>query len=44
MANVFSSDADADFEGFLEENRGICMPQAAEKTTPDALPNWAALP
>ena len=31
MANVFSSDANADFEGFLEENREICMPQAAEK-------------
>jgi len=43
-ANAFPSDADADFEGFLEGNRGICMPQAAEKITPDAPPNWAALP
>jgi len=44
MANVFLSDANADFEGFLEGNREICMPQAAEKITPDAPPNWAALP
>lgn len=27
-----SSDANADFEGLLEGNRGICMPQMAEKT------------
>ena len=28
----FSSDANADFEGLLEGNREIYMPQAAEKT------------
>ena len=39
MANVFLSDANADFEGFLEGNREICMPQAAEKITPGAPPN-----
>ena len=40
----FSSDANADFEGLLEVNRGICMPQMAEKTEPDAPPNCAVLP
>ena len=40
----FSSDANANFEGLLEVNRGICMPQMAEKTEPDAPPNCAALP
>ena len=40
----FSSDANANFEGLLEVNRGICMPQMAEKTSPDAPPNCAALP
>jgi len=40
----FSSDANANFEGLLEVNRGICMPQMAEKTSPDAPPNWAVLP
>ncbi len=42
MANGFSSDAD--FEGLLEANQGICMPQMAEKTTPDAPLNCAAPP
>ena len=27
----FSSDANANSEGLLEVNRGICMPQMAEK-------------
>ena len=40
----FSSDANADFEGLLEVNRGICMPQMAEKTEPDAPPNCAVVP
>ena len=31
MANAFSSDANADFEGLLEGNREIYIPQAAEK-------------
>ena len=42
MANGFSSDAD--FEGLLEANQGICMPQMAEKTTPDEHLNCAAPP
>ena len=37
----FSSDANANFEGLLEVNRGICMPQMAEKTSPDAPPSCA---
>ena len=40
----FSTDANANFEGLLEVNRGICMPQMAEKTSPDAPPNCAVLP
>ena len=40
----FSSDANANFEGLLEVNRGICMPQMAEKTEPDVPPNCAVLP
>ena len=40
----FSSDANANFEGLLEVNREICMPQMAEKTSPDAPPNCAVLP
>ena len=40
----FSSDANANFEGLLEVNRGICMPQMAERTSPDAPPNCAVLP
>ena len=40
----FSSDANADSEGLLEVNRGICMPQMAEKTEPDVPPNCAVLP
>ncbi|MDY2768891.1 MAG: hypothetical protein SOU13_03070, partial [Eubacteriales bacterium] len=40
----FSSDANANFEGLLEVNRGICMPQMAEKTSPDAPPNCAVVP
>ena len=39
MKNAFLSDVNADFEILLEENREICMPQAAKKTTPDAPPN-----
>ena len=38
----FSSDAN--FEGLLEVNREICMPQMAEKTSPDAPPNFAVVP
>ena len=40
----FSSDANANFEGLLEVNREICMPQMAEKTSPDAPPNCAVMP
>jgi len=40
----FSSDANANFEGLLEVNRGICVPQMAEKTSPDAPPNCAVSP
>jgi hypothetical protein len=40
----FSSDANANFEGLLEVNRGICMPQMAEKASPDAPPNCAVVP
>ena len=40
----FSSDANANFEGLLEVNREICMPQMAEKTSPDAPPNCAMAP
>jgi hypothetical protein len=40
----FSSDANANFEGLLEVNRGICMPQMAEKTSSDAPPNCAVVP
>ena len=40
----FSSDANANFEGLLEVNRGICMPQMAEKTSPDVPPNCAVVP
>ena len=40
----FSSDANANFEGLLAVNRGICMPQMAEKTSTDAPPNCAVVP
>ena len=40
----FSSEANENFEGLLEVNREIFMPQMAEKTSPDALPNCAAVP
>ena len=40
----FSSDANANFEGLLEVNREICMPQMTEKTSPDAPLNCAVLP
>ncbi len=40
----FSSDANANFEGLLEVNRGICMPQMAEKTSSDAPPSCAVSP
>ena len=40
----FSSDANANFEGLLDVNQEICMPQIAEKTSPDAPPNCAAVP
>jgi len=40
----FSSDANANFEGLLAVHRGICMPQMAEKTSPDAPPNCAVVP
>ena len=40
----FSSDANANFEGLLEVNREICMPQMAEKTSTDAPPNCAVVP
>ncbi len=40
----FSSDANANFEGLLDVNREICMPQMAEKTSPDAPPSCAVLP
>ena len=41
MASVFSSEAA--FEGLPEADRGVCMPQTAEKTAPDAPLNCAAL-
>jgi hypothetical protein len=40
----FSSDTNANFEDLLAVNRGICMPQMAEKTSPDAPPNCAVVP
>jgi hypothetical protein len=40
----FSSDTNANFEDLLAVNRGICMPQMAEKTAPDAPPNCAVVP
>jgi hypothetical protein len=40
----FSSDANANFEGLLAVHRGICIPQMAEKTSPDAPPNCTAAP
>ena len=40
----FSSDANANSEGLLDVNRGSCMPQMAEKTSPDAPPNCAVSP
>ena len=40
----FSSDANANFEGLLEVNRGIFMPQMVEKASPDAPPNCAVVP
>jgi len=44
MAILFSSNANADFEGLLDAKRGIRMPQAAEKTVPAAPPNLAVRP
>ena len=41
---IFSSDANANSEGLLAVNRGICMPQMAEKASPDAPPNCAVVP
>ena len=35
--------SDANFEGLLEVNRGICMPQMAEKTSPDVPPDCAVV-
>ena len=40
----FSSDANANFEGLLDVNREICMPQMAEKASPDAPSNCAVVP
>ena len=40
----FSSDANANFEGLLEVNREIYMPQMAEKTSPDVPLNCAVAP
>ena len=40
----FSSDANANFEGLLDVNREICMPQMAEKTSADAPPSCAVVP
>ena len=40
----FSSDANANSEGLLAVNQGICMPQMAEKASPDAPPNCAVVP
>jgi hypothetical protein len=40
----FSSDTNANFEDLLAVNRGICMPQMAEKTSPAAPPNCAVVP
>ena len=40
----FSTDANANFEGLLEVNREICMPQMAEKMSPDPLPNCEVAP
>jgi hypothetical protein len=40
----FSSDTNANFEDLLAVNRGICMLQMAEKTSPDAPPNCAVVP
>jgi len=40
----FSSDTNANFEDLLSVNRGICMPQMAEKTSQDAPPNCAVVP
>ena len=40
----FSSDANANFEGLLDVNREICMPQMAEKISPDVPPNCAVVP
>ena len=40
----FSSDANANFEGLLEVNREIRMPQMAEKASPNAPLNCAVAP
>jgi len=40
----FLSDENANFKGLLAVNREICMPQMAEKTSPDAPPNCAVVP
>ena len=40
----FSSDANANFEGLLEVNREIFMPQMVEKTSPDVPPNCTVVP
>ena len=39
-----SSDANANFEGLLEVNREIYMPQMVEKALPDVPLNCAVLP
>ena len=40
----FPSDANENFKGLLEVNREICMPQMAEKTSPDVPLNCAVAP
>jgi hypothetical protein len=40
----FSSDANANFEGLLDVNQGICMPQMAEKTSQGVPPKCAVVP
>ena len=39
----FSSDANANSEGLLDVNRGICIPQMAEKESPDAPPSCSVV-
>jgi hypothetical protein len=40
----FLSDANANSEGLLAVNRGICMPQMAEKASPALPTNRAVVP